>query len=422
MAIEPHRDSVARDARSWRDYFDLALIGSAHGLSDGYSNLLVPVLALIVAELQLSSIKTGALLSIFSLATFLFLYPLSIAADHSGNKKTILIIGLSVASIAFFSMQWVGGFAALALLAFLGGAGNAAYHPCGTALTAERFRDRRAFAISFHSMMGNLGASGMPVAQALIATAAGWRLSIALCALPALLILPLIGMRFPRGDRADVGAGSVFSRLRALTRQVTRNRQVVLLAVVYALKGMAAKTTIGFFPLLATDRFAMPTAVIGGVLTLYFFMGVGAKPIMGFLYDRWGARTALFTPLIVSGLLALLVGVTPWPTATAVFMVLLGLASPISPIILTAAADVSAKDSLASSVGFIYTFHGLGFIAPTVGGWLVQLFGMTANYLFGAVLIWLSAMTALLLSEKHPGAGSRPGVGIRPQGENRPGA
>ena len=98
-----------------RDWLDLGLIGSAHGLSDGYSNLLVPVLAL--------------------------------------------------ASASYFAMQWAGGFTVLAVLAFLAGAGNAAYHPCGTALTAERFRHRRSFAISLHSLMGNLGAAVMPVVQ-----------------------------------------------------------------------------------------------------------------------------------------------------------------------------------------------------------------------------------------------------------------
>ena len=385
----------------WRDYLDLGLIGSAHGLSDGFSSLLVPVLALIVAELNLSTIRTGTLLSIFSLSTFLFLYPLSITADHSGNKKIILIAGLTLASISYFSMQWTRGFSSLALLTFIAGAGNAAYHPCGTALAAERFRSRRAIAISFHSLMGNLGASIMPVIQAAVATGFGWRSAVAVCTLPALLILPSIGIRFPRGDKANVSTGRTFASLRVLTSMVLKNRNVVLLAVVYALKGMATKTMIGFFPLLATGKFGMKTSLIGTALTLYFFMGVGAKPIMGFLYSRWGARAALFYPLCISGGIALLIGFVPWTPVLIFLIALAGLVSPISPIILTAAADMSAKEALASSVGFIYTFHGLGFIAPVIGGWLAESFGMSTNYIFAAVLIWLSGGVALLLSKQN---------------------
>ena len=387
--------------RRRRDWLDLGLIGSAHGLSDGYSNLLVPVLALIVAELGLSTVRTGTLLSIFSLATFVFLYPLSVAADHSGSKRTFLIVGLALASASYFAMQWAGGFTVLAVLAFLAGAGNAAYHPCGTALTAERFRHRRAFAISLHGLMGNLGAAVMPVVQAVVATAAGWRLALAVCTLPALLILPLVGIRFPRGERANLATGRTLSSLRMLTSMVIGNRDIVLLALVYALQGMATKTMIGFFPLLASDRFGMQTSLIGIALTLYFLMGVGAKPLMGLIYSRWGARTALFVPLAISGVIALLIGLVSWPSALLLLMAVAGLAMPISPIILTAAADRSAKESLASAVGFIYTLNGLGFIAPAIGGWLAQESGMTANYVFAAVLIWLSALTALMLSRKR---------------------
>ena len=145
----------------------------------------------------------------------------------------------------------------------------------------------------------------------------------------------------------------------------------------------------------------MQTSLIGIALTLYFLMGVGAKPLMGLIYSRWGARTALFVPLAISGVIALLIGLVSWPSALLLLMAVAGLAMPISPIILTAAADRSAKESLASAVGFIYTLNGLGFIAPAIGGWLAQGSGMTANYVFAAVLIWLSALTALMLSRKR---------------------
>lgn len=70
-------------------------------------------------------------------------------------------------------MQWAPGFLSVVALAFIAGAGNATFHPCGTALTAERFADRRSIAVSMFSMMGNAGASIMLVVQAFLATAAG---------------------------------------------------------------------------------------------------------------------------------------------------------------------------------------------------------------------------------------------------------
>jgi len=392
-------DGATRPRWQFKDYFDLNLIGATHGLSDGFAKLLVPVLALIVADLQLSVFEAGLLLSSFTAAEFLFLYPLSTLADHSGHKKWMLISGLGLTTLAFLAMYWTPSFGLLAALAFLAGAGNAVYHPCGTALTALRFADRRAFAISYHGMWGNIGVSIVPVVQAAVAALAGWRTAIAVCALPAMLLLPLIGLRFPSGktEHSAAKGDSLRSSIKALTGQVLRNRNVLLLACTYALNGLSTKGMTGFLPLLAVAKFGMDTATIGIILACYFGAGVVAKPLMGLLYDRWGARSALFTPLLLTGLLTLALGFTPWSATLIVLAIVTGIFTPISPIILTAAADVADEKVLASSIGLIYTFYGLGFLSPLIGGWLADHFQLEAGYLFFALMAWMGAAVSTML-------------------------
>lgn len=389
------------------DYFDLSIIGATHGLSDGFSSLLVPVLALIVADLGLSTAKAGLLLSIANVSAFFFIFPVSLIADHGGRRKLILLFGMAIASIGFFSVRWAGGFWAIALLALAAEAGNAVYHPCGTALTAERFSQNRAFAISFHGLMGNIGASLMPVIQASVAVVAGWRLSVVVCTLPALLLLPLIAIRFPKGSPAaaiePTSSGTHVSNLGrnmlSISASVLKNKVVLRLAAVYALKGMAAKALTGFAPLYADQKLGMSTALIGFGLTLYFGAGIGAKAIMGYLYSRWGSRMALVIPLLASGAFAIGIGLSPVPAVLLVFLAISGVTGPISPIILTATADFADRRILASSVGFIYTCYGLGFLSPMVGGWLAEVFGISAPFFLSAVLMWWAAV----LSFKLPG-------------------
>lgn len=388
----------------WRfqDYLDLNLIGATHGLSDGFAKLLVPVLALIVADLGLSVFAAGLLLSSFTLAEFLFLYPLSTIADHNGHKKLILIGGLGLATGAFLAMYWTTSFWALAALAFVAGAGNAVYHPCGTALTALRFADRRALAISYHGMWGNIGVSVVPVVQAAVAAAAGWRTAIAVCALPALILLPLIGLRFPSGVTAatKAQAHTLARNVKALTGQVLRNRSVVLLGLTYALNGISTKGLTGFLPLLAASKWGMDTTTVGIALTCYFGAGVIAKPLMGYLYDRWGTRSALFAPLVLTGVLTLALGFTPWAATLIVLATAVGIFSPISPIILTAAADMADDTVLASSIGLIYTLYGLGFLSPLIGGWLAEHFQLEASYLFFALAAWGGAVISTWLPRR----------------------
>ena len=386
---------------SWRreDSVDLGIIGATHGLSDGFSGMLKPVLTLIVLDLGLSTFEAGALLSAFSVATFLFLYPLSIVADFGGRKKELLIVGLTITTLAFLAMQWTTTFMGLALLAFLAGMGNATFHPCGTSLTAERFADHRSYAVSFFSMMGNAGASLMPVFQAFVASVVGWRLAISASAAPALLLLPLVGLRFHNQEVLNVGVGfsATVSKVWKLTRQVFKNRTVVLLAATYALSGMSTSIVSGFLSLLAWERFGIGAGTVGFALAVYHFAGVLTKPVMGYLYERWGARSALLTPLLLAGFLTMAVALSPWQGAFIPLLALLGMTIPISPIILTAAADHTEPEVLASSVGLIYTCYGLGFISPLIGGLLAEAYSLTLSYLFAALLLWIGAAVTLLL-------------------------
>lgn len=405
VAIKSQNSSDdATDSDQWttEDHVDLGIIGATHGLSDGFSGMLKPVLALIVIDLQLSTFEAGALLSAFSAATFLFLYPLSVLADFGGRKKEIMLAGLAITTVAFLGMQWTATFLSLAILAFLAGMGNATFHPCGTALTTERFPHNRSFAVSMFSMMGNAGASIMPTVQALIANGVGWRLAITFSASPALLLLPLVGLRFHNQPvtRAEVGWQDAALSMLRMTKQVLHNRSVTLLATIYALAGMASSVVTGFLALLAADAFDFDIRTVGVALTIYYFAGVLAKPVMGYLYDRWGARTSLLTPLLLSGFLTLAVTLTPWQISFLPLVGLLGITVPISPIILTAAADRSAPEVMASSVGLIYTCYGLGFISPLIGGWLAEASSLSVSYVFAALLFWIGALFTIWLPSR----------------------
>lgn len=386
----------------WRagDYFDLGVISITHGLSDGFNNMLVPVLALIVADLKLSPVEAGALLSVFSLAVLLFQYPLSLAADATGRKKTALIAGMGVSAAAFVAMGWTASYGPLLVLAFVAGAGNTVYHPCGTALAAERFASSRAFAISSQSLGGNIGTGIMPVGLAALATVAGWRAALAVFALPALVLLPLVGARFTDRPRAGSSAASAEGRREGsweLTRRVIRNRNVILLALTYTLRGMGTKGMIGFLPLLGAQMAGMSTPAIGLAVSLYFGMGALTKPLMGWLYDRFGARSALVIPLALTGAFGLAMPLAPWESALIALAALSGLVSFVSPIVLTATADFCDEDVLASSVGVIYACDGLAFIAPLIGGWLAGRFGLGASYVFFGLAVWAGVAVSMRL-------------------------
>ena len=299
-------------------------------------------------------------------------------------------------------MMWVSRFLPMCALAFLAGAGNSVYHPCGTALAANRFERDRAFAISWHSLGGNLGTSILPLAQAAVAAMAGWRAAVGACAAPAIALLPLVNARFVEGKSETEREAGKAAELKvfSIVKRVVENRNTVWLAATYTLRSMCTKGMIGFLPLLATSKLGMTTAQIGVAVSLHFGFGMLAKPLMGILYDRWGARSALFWPMTLLGAFVLALPFMGWQTGFYILSALTGVVGFVSPIILTAAADFSEKDILASSVGFIYTCHGLSFLAPLLGGWLAGQVNLDASYVCFAIMSWLAVSTSAQLRGK----------------------
>ncbi len=385
-----------------RDYIDLSVITITHGLSDGFASLLVPVLALIVVDLGLSTFQAGMVLSARSVAGLLFVYPLSMIADSTGRRKEMLLLGMALATLLYLIMPLIHSFSWLLLVAFGVGVGNAVYHPCGTALVARRFDRQRAMALAFHGMGGNIGTSLMPLVQSVVVAIANWRTAIAICALPAVLLLPAVGLRFPPTDTAAAPRLGLQETVRSLTGAVVRNRGVVSLGIIYALEAMGSKGVIGFLPLIAAQRFGLDTPAIALAISVYYTSGIVAKPLMGLLYNRWGARLALGVPLSLTGLFALALGLTPWQGSLIPLAAAFGVVSPISPILLTAAAEFSDKETLASSVGYIYTCNGMGFLSPLIGGWLGQHFGLSVGYIFFALIILAGAVATTSVPSATP--------------------
>lgn len=386
-----------RVLRNWkiRDTFDLGLISSAHGMSDGFSNLMVPVLVLIVAEFSLTPVESGMLLSSLSLSVLLFQYPLSIYSDFSGRRKVILLGGMSLATLSFLFVGIVSSFHLLLFITFMAGAGNSVYHPCGTSMVANRFEENRAFAISIHGLGGNVGMAILPILLTFFAAFLGWRYAVVICALPAVVILFLIYHRF--SDVVDRRAIENRSA-KDILRDVFNNNKVMILAIAYTLRGMCTKGTVGFFPLLAASR-NIDISLIGIAISIHFVLGAITKPLMGYLYDRLGAKYALMVPFFGTGVFVFAMPFTRTPLELITVFVLVGAVSHVSPIILTATADFADKNILTSSVGFIYTCHGLNFISPLIGGVIASEVGLDSSYFFYSFTVFLGLWFVLKMKD-----------------------
>jgi len=378
---------------------NLVSIATAHGFSDGFHYVLVPVLPLIMQELGLSILQTGMIVSAQGLAVFLMLMPASILSDYLGRRKVILTTGLILAAVSFMGIGLVGkNYYLILVLSFLVGLGNSTFHPTATALVSEAFRTRPGFFMGMFSLGGNIGNAVMPAIIGSLALTLGWRAGLQFIMLPVIVLAILVYRFLPETRGSRQKAKEMFS---GIWDKVCCNLPVVTLIVIYSLRGIGYRGIITFFPLLIAATMGADARTAGFLMSVYFFLGAVSKPLLGMFYDRFGVRL-LLAALFLLGAAATVALTRTTHLAVMVFLMgLLGVVSFISPILMTAATSLVDQSVRTSTVGLIYTAYEIQFLSPIIGGWIAQVYSLKACFIFFAGVLVLGSVASLLLQEKR---------------------
>lgn len=378
---------------------NLISIATAHGFSDGFHYVLVPILPLIIKDLGLSILQAGMIVSAQGLAVFLMLMPASMLSDYLGKRKFILSAGLILATLSFIGISRTGaaGYPLILALSFLVGLGNGTFHPTATALVSETFRNRPGFFMGVFSLGGNIGSALMPGLIGALALAMGWRSGLLVLMLPVLLLAVLLYRLLPE---ANLPRQAALSMLTGIRDKICRNLPVVTLIAIYSLRGIGCRGIITFFPLLIADSMGADARTAGFLMSAYFFLGALSKPLLGLFYDRFGVQRLLAILFLTGAVVVVVMTLTTRPLVMLLLMGLLGVATFISPIIMTAATSLVDESVRTSTVGMIYTAYEIQFLSPLVGGWIAQTYSLQTCYLFFAAILALGGGVSLLLKEK----------------------
>jgi len=377
----------------------LVSIATAHGFSDGFHYVLVPVLPMIMQELGLSILQTGMIVSAQGLAVFLMLMPASILSDYLGRRKVILSTGLILSAFSFMGIGLMGkNYYIILVLSFLVGLGNSTFHPTATALVSESFRTRPGFFMGVFSLGGNIGSAVMPAIIGSLALTLGWRAGLQCIMLPVIVLAVLVYRFLPETQRSRQKAKEMFS---GIWDKVCCNLPVVTLIVIYSLRGIGYRGIITFFPLLIAASMGADARTAGFLMSVYFFLGAVSKPLLGMFYDRFGMRL-LLAGLFLLGAAATVALTRTTHIALMVFLMgMLGVVSFISPILMTAATSLVDHSVRTSTVGMIYTAQEIQFLSPIFGGWIAQTFSLKACFIFFAGVLVLGSVASLLFQEKR---------------------
>src|SRR5579871_940600 len=304
---------------SGQDRRALAVMTVAHGIQHFYVAGLAVTYPFIVADFHVSYAVLGLWLSAAGLLGGLLQAAAGLVRRASARAV------LTAQDLAMGGATVLGavapGFGVFGAARVLGAVVSWPQHPVGSAYLSDRFPQRRATALSWHTAGGSLGTVAVPLALSAVVAAAGWRwaliaLGAALAAggLLVRLALPLeraAGRERPKdrpatAERAGTpGTGGTADR--AGLWRLLRRRQVaaVLAAATIAAGGRGLGTLSTYIPAYLRSGLHLPTLTVGTLFTVVMAASIAGPVAGGMLADRFGrVRTLIVTYVAAAAVLA----------------------------------------------------------------------------------------------------------------------
>lgn len=263
----------------------LALLALAHFTIDGYSSFFSPLLPLLVARLNLSLTRVGALVALASLASS-FSQPLFGWLSDRVHRPWFVALGPPVAAVFLAAIGLAPSFTVLVTLLILGGIGVAAFHP-QAAVLASGLSTSRSVAMSLFVTGGTLGFSLGPLFAVTVVGKLGLERTW-LAAIPGVLMGVLLLTQFQRLNPhpRPHGPRPAFAELRPVARPLT------LLYFAVVCRSAVSYGFMTFLPLYLNRR-GYSVATGGALLTAYLALGAMGGFFGGWLADRWGGRNVV---------------------------------------------------------------------------------------------------------------------------------
>jgi MFS transporter, FSR family, fosmidomycin resistance protein len=359
----------------------IGLLAVGHLVIDLTQGSLPAVLPFLKTAHGLSYAQAATIVLVANLTSSIIQPLFGYLADHT-VRRWLLPASIFTAGAGMALVGLAPSYLAVCALVIVMGLGVAAWHPEGYKTATSVAGDRKATALSWFSLGGNVGlALGPPLLTVLIAT---WTITGTLgMLLPALLVgavmlgaLPAVtaASTSPRAARASAARGANMPWAMAL------------LILVVAIRSWASLGVTTFVPFYYVDHLHADAHEVGRALFVFLGAGAVATLAAGPLADRWGARPFVrwvFLAAIPFGMLFL-------ATRGVLALVMLGLfgavlTSSFTVSVVLGQSYLPRNAGMASGliVGFAIGTGGLGVAAL---GWIADRHGLPAALLVTALL------------------------------------
>jgi len=385
-----------------KEQIPIYLVALGHGATHWIAGTFYILLPALTSDLGLSYTEAGLLVSILHISSFVANIGSGVVVDMTGRKVVFQVLSLVVGGAALACFGVTGLYAVLAGLVMLIGITNNLWHPPAIAFIAERYSERRGFALAIHATGASIGDMVAPLAAGALLLSYSWQGAAAINAVPVMIVAVLFVFYLMPKDKPAPGAVRQvmgFKDYRHGLLLLVRQPAVIGLCMMAALRSMAQTGLLMFLPLFLSDVLNVNPLAMGTAIMGMHLGGVIVSPIAGALSDRIGRR-----PVVMAGLAAttvLIVGLT-FVTDLTVFVVAVSVLGfvlyAVRPVIHSWMMDLAPSDLRGSATSLLFgTQSALSVLIPIIGGWVADTYGLSQVFYLIAGIMLLANLAVVFL-------------------------
>jgi MFS transporter, FSR family, fosmidomycin resistance protein len=369
----------------------IAALSLGHFVNDSYSNMLGPLLPLLMIKLDFSMSQAGFLGSLLVFSSSLTQPIYGYLGDRYVHRA-FAVYGPLMTALFLSMIGLAPSYSWLAVLLMLGGIGIASFHPQGAAMVSAAGRDRKGLSMSIFVTSGSLGYAIGPTLATLTILYCGLEYSY-ITAVPGILVVLFLMRMVP------VGLSSVKSAEQRQDGPSLRSmwKPLTILYLLVVIRSAVQSGLSQFLPLYYHQKgFSIREGAF--FLTLFLVSGGIGGFFGGHFADRFGGKRVIVLSMLATS--PLLLGFLFFPGALSIISLMLtGLfllsTIPINVVIAQQMAPHHSSTISAMMMGFAWGAGGIFFLPVT--GYLADHYGFTFTYALTAVLPLIGFLLSLSL-------------------------
>ena len=393
--------------------FLLGTLTFGHTVIHWYQQMFPVFLPMIKADLGLSAVQVGGLMTAKQGASGLLTLPSGFAADaFNKHKATILGSALVMGGLAYVVASVAPTYFWILVFLTMLGAASALWHPSSVSTLSLQFSDRRGTAIALHGVGASIGDSVGPLCIGAMLLVVGWKDLAQWHLIPALILAFLMWRTVRQHYSAGPGGltrRSYFSGIKGIFARPT----VFMVMIASSFVGMARLSVTTFLPLYLAEEMNYDSFWLGFHWALLYAMGIFSQPLMGILSDRFSRKTVLLPSFATMGILYLLLPMPGGGFLLALIIAAMGMFFYGTGNIATAAVlDVASEQVQGTTQSFMTLFQQVVTLpAPIVAGFVVSHYGYATVFYYSSALLFSAAAVWAFIRIPKRAAGTVGGGG-----------